>query len=188
MENVPHLVMHNNTDVPLMQPSDPQLQWALYSQYNGRCIANGGIAIQPCGWICTWELCTGGINDSRYVKMVTIFDKQQKYAHYDETDHWPFTNIFDRGYQVVLDGIKCGNQICIQPAFTDNEKKFTTNEVLYSAAIAALRSGNERAVKQVKTSWWLRRGCTFQIWDMHLLSDIWLAWVFQINFMYGSVH
>jgi len=122
IENVPCLVMHDNTNVPLMRPSDPRLQRALYSRYYGRCIAKGGVAVQPCGWITTWELCTGGIDDSRYVKMVKVFEKQQQYAHYDETDQWPFTNIFDRGYRVVLDGIKCGNQICIQPAFTDNEK------------------------------------------------------------------
>jgi len=188
-ESMPHLVMHDNTDIWLMCPTNPWCQWVLYSWYYAGCIAKGGVAIQPCGWIATWELCTGGIDDSRYVKMVKIFEKQQQYAQYDdETDHRPFTNIFDRGYRVVLDGVKCGKQICIQPVFTDSEKKFTTNEVLYLAAIAALRSGNEPAVRQVKSSWWLKRGCTFQSWDFSMLSDIWLVWGFQINFMYSAVH
>jgi len=97
-----------------------------------------------------------GIEDTRYVKMVKLFEAQQQYAGYDKTDDWPFTNIFDRGYHVVLDGAKCGKQIYIQPAFTDNANKFTTNKVLYLAAIATKQSGNGRAVKQVKTSWLLK--------------------------------
>jgi len=113
-ESMPHHVMHDNTDIWLMCPTNTQLQWALYSRYYAGYIAKGVVAIHPCGWIATWELCTGGIGDSRYVRMVNFSEKQQQYAQYDdETKHHPFTNIFDRGYCVVLDGVKCGKQICI---------------------------------------------------------------------------
>jgi len=48
------------------------------------------------GWCCYLALwmdsymgtCTGGINDSRYMKMVNFFEKQQLYTQYDdEMDH-----------------------------------------------------------------------------------------------------
>jgi len=55
--------MHDNTDIRLMRPADPRLQRALYSRYYAGCIAKGGVAVQPCGWIATWELCTGAVDD-----------------------------------------------------------------------------------------------------------------------------
>jgi hypothetical protein len=54
--------MHDNTDVPLTRPSDPDLQKALYSDYYGGCVGKGGgVVLQQCGWIRTLPLCTGGI-------------------------------------------------------------------------------------------------------------------------------
>jgi len=54
--------------------------------------------------------------------MVSIFEKQQQYTQYDDDDHCPFTNIFDRGYRVVIDRVKCGKQLCIQPVFSESKK------------------------------------------------------------------
>jgi hypothetical protein len=55
-----------------------------------------------------------------------------------------------------------------------------------SAAIAADRSGNERAVKRCKMSGYLKRGL-HERQDINVFADVWLAWPFQVNFMYKPV-
>jgi len=180
--------MHDNTNVPLMRPSDPDLQRATYSSYYAGCVGKGGVSLQLCGWTRTWPLATGAIDDSAYIKLVNVFELQQKFAENDKTCNNPFTNMLDRGYCLILDGLLYGKQLCVQPTFAQSDKKFGTDSVLYSAGVATTRSGNERSVRQVKTSWLIKRGCMFQNWDLEMLADIWLAWGFQINFMYSAVH
>jgi len=136
----------------------------------------GGIAQQLCGWTVTWELCTGGIDDSAYVKTVNIFELQQEFAAFDRTGNNPFTNIVDHGYRVILEALMHGKQLCVQPCFASSDAKFSTRNVIYSAGIAMIRSGNERSVRQVKMSWLIKRGCVFQHWDFDILCDVWLAW------------
>jgi len=188
-QNNLRLIMHDNTNVPLVRPSDPDLQRALYSSYYASCVAKGGVSLQLCGWTVTWDLITGGIDDSAYVKKVGILEKQQKFFENDRTCSNPFTNMFDRGYRLILEALLYGKQLSVQPLFAQSDKKFGSDNVIYSAGIATTRSGNERSVRQVKTtSWLIKRGCTFQNWDLEMLSDIWLAWGFQINFMYSPVH
>jgi len=55
-----------------------------------------------------------------------------------------------------------------------------------SASIAADLSGNERAVCVAKMSSYVKRGLTTHT-DIKHLPDVWLAWSFQANFMFGSV-
>ena len=51
------------------------------------------------------------------------------------------------------------------------------------------RSGNERLVKHANHSKFIARGTEGQPrLDLEMLSDIWLAWGFQMNFMYEPVH
>ena len=95
--------------------------------------------------------------------------------------------MFDKGYRSVLDARAFG-QRCLQPDFAQSDSKFSGKETLHSACIAVIRSGNERAVKMAKMSWFLKRGGMVQGWPLDLLDDMWLAWGFQVNFMYNSVH
>jgi len=61
--------------------------------------------------------------------------------------------------------------------------------VIYSAAMATTNSRNKQVVCQIKHAWLIRWGYGFQTgWGVDMLCDIWLAWGFQVNFMYESVH
>jgi hypothetical protein len=62
-----------------------------------------------------------------------------------------------------------------------------SKDMLHSAEVAIIRSGNERAVKHFKHSWIIQRGIRHSNFDLAMLNDIWLAWGFQINFMYETV-
>ena len=54
-----------------------------------------------------------------------------------------------------------------------------------AAAVAVLRSRNERAVMRAKLSAFVERGMhNGQKWDIDFLCDVWEAWTFRINFMY----
>jgi len=185
------IVMHDCTDVHLVKPSNPNLQRALYSQYYGGCVAKGGIRLQLCGWTVTFDLCTGGMDDTSYVKAIRIFESQEVFAKHDITLQHAFVNIFDHGYCLILDALACGGQLCVQPLYSRRrDGKFTTSHVLYLAEVAwIVCSGNEWSVRQVKQSWLIKRGLTYQPnWDLCILADMWLAWGFQVNFMYESVH
>ena len=67
--------MHDNADVPLMQPSDPDLQHGLYSEYYGGCWDKGGVILQQCGWIRTVCICTRGIGNQDYLSKTKISEK-----------------------------------------------------------------------------------------------------------------
>jgi len=47
-----------------------------------------------------------------------------------------------------------------------------------------VRSGNERVAKIAKTSKIIGNGIPNNKFDLCLLDDIWMAWGFQVNFMY----
>jgi hypothetical protein len=183
------IYMHDNTDVPLMKPSNPDEQRAFYSDYYGQCCAKGGVACQLCGYIRTFPLCTGGIGDQDYVEKTKIFEKQSTFTKQDKSaPNSPALNIFDRGYRVILAALANGQQI-LQPDFAPCDGKFNANETLHSAAVAVVRSGNERAVNVVKRSWYIKRGGMFSPnIDLEKLDDVWLAFGFRVNFMYSPVH
>jgi len=155
-EKKQRIIMHDNTNVCLVKPSNPALQRALYSQYYCRCVGKGGVALQLCGWTTTLELCTGRMEDSAYIKSVKIFEQQKTFAEKDPSSPNPFINILDRGYRVVLHAHQLGGQLCIQPQFAQSDGMFNTEDVLYSAAVATVHSGNERSVHQVKSSWLIK--------------------------------
>jgi len=118
--------------------------------------------------------------------MIKIFQQQKDFAESDPSSKTLPLNIFDKGYRSTLDAQKEG-QRCVQPAFAKSDKRFKANEVIHSAEVAAIRSGNKRAVKLMKHSWFIQRGCRFQTWDLDFVSDMWLAWGFQVNFMFHDV-
>ena len=67
-----------------------------------------------------------------------------------------------------------------------SDRKFNSEEVLRSAAIATDRSANERAVRLAKHAGILKRGLQPHQ-NTAVLDDAWLAWSFQVNFMYKPV-
>ena len=89
----------------------------------------------------------------------------------------PFSLILEKGYRVVLEALRLGGQMCIQPNFAKSDRRFNSNEVLRSAAIATDRSSNERAVKVSKRSGLIARG----LQPHHktaTIADAWLGWTF----------
>lgn len=182
------IFFHDSTNVALQKPTDADLQRALHNDYYGMACGKGGVAIQQCGWIRTYPLMTGGIGDSEYVVESEILKKQAWFASQDTSSTRGGINAMDKGYRTTLVAQTFG-QSNMQPAFADSDRKFTSEETLYSAAIAALRSGNERAVHVVKMSWFITKTAAIQSNpDLKFISKIWLAFGFQSNFMYQPVH
>jgi hypothetical protein len=64
----------------------------------------------------------------------------------------PFTSILDKGYFIIQVAWREGEQVCIQPSFASSDRKFTADEMLVSATVAADRSGKECTVKCSKES------------------------------------
>ena len=64
----------------------------------------------------------------------------------DKTSEKGFVNILDKGYRITLSTNKEG-QSCLQPIFAKSDEQFTRDQMLHSACVAVVRSGNERAVK-----------------------------------------
>jgi hypothetical protein len=55
-------------------------------------------------------------------------------------------------------------------------------KTLHSAAVAVVRSGNERAFKLVKMSWAIKKGASLtSTRDLVTLDNIWMGWGFRIN-------
>ena len=135
------------------------------------------------GW---WEWKSCG--DSPYSEHTPILKRQNEFAKIDTIDGvvLPFTLILDKGYRIVRIAWREGEQVCLQPTFKSSDRKFSCDEMLISASVAADRSGNERAVKRCKESAMLKRGLKPNGCPKRL-NNVWLAWSFQTNFMYNSV-
>ena len=71
--------------------------------------------------------------------------------------------------------------------FAKSDQQFKKDQLLHSACVARVRSGNERAVKIAKTSKIIGNGIPNNTFDLCLLDDIWMAWGFQVNFMYDPI-
>lgn len=184
--NSRRVVMHDNTNVPLQDSTDPDLHRAIRSDYYAMACAKGGVALQLCGWIRAIELLTGGIGDTEYVTLAEVLKLQRDFAKWDQSSSETFLNIFDKGYRCTLEASQMG-QRCLQPTFAQSDQQFSREATLISAAIAVVRSSNERAVNRMKLSWKIRDGATNARCNMTVLADIWLAWGFQVNFMYSPV-
>ena len=79
-----------------------------------------------------------------------------------------------------------GKQEVLQPTFKFKDRRFTAIDTLTTVSIASDRAGNERAVNRLKTSSYLREGIE-QNQDFVRTNDVWLAYRFQVNFIYGAV-
>ena len=148
--------------------------------------AKGGVFLQLCGWMGTWELWVGSISDTNYANRAGFLGVQEQFVSSSVSSKIPFFNILDRGYRLALSAWQLGRQFVMQPCFKDGAFKFNTDQVMYSASVAADRSGNERAVNRVKFSQRICHGLKANA-DPNYLADLWLVWGFQCNFMFESV-
>ena len=179
--------MWDNTNVNFMgKPSDPDLQRQTFSLYYGQNVAKGGIFLQLCGWMGGWELHLGAISDTAYFENSGLLSEQLEFQKNDSSSDLSFTNILDKGYRSILAAWRAGGQLLLQPFFAKSDRKFTSKEVLLSAAVASDRSANERAVKRMKCSGMISRGI-HQSEGLEMMADLWIAWGFQCNFMYKPV-
>jgi hypothetical protein len=149
------------------------------------CCAKAGIATQLCSWILGLPLVTGHSDDDRQIRDTMVLELQKLFAESDPSSEKPFLNIFDKGYHMLLEASKYG-QLCCQPDRSKGDEQFGMKKLLRSASVAVVRSGNERAVKRCKMSWFLKRGCYDQLWEIDLICDVWEAFTFRVNFMYDS--
>ncbi len=140
----------------LCQPTSTALQRALYNSYYGMCCAKRGVAVQLCGYIYGLPLNMGHSDNTRFIEDTKILEKQQVFAESNTSS----TNVFDKGYQCVLEATNHGDQFCLQPAFAESKKQFKSNAVLYSGAVAVFQSGNECVVNRCNLSWFLKRKAT----------------------------
>ena len=178
--------MHDATNFPFPMPSDSAMQRAMWSDYYNQPCGKAIVSNQLCGWITAEEAYTGRIGDTPMVKDSGILEMQKQYSEADPTSDEPFTNVFDKGFRNGVDAAMLG-QHCIQPAYSrGRNQQFDRADTLHSASLAVVRSGNERAVKRCKMSWFLKRGLVEQPWEIPMFCDVWLAWTFQVNFMYDK--
>jgi hypothetical protein len=137
------------------------------------------------------KLWTGGVSDTHYMLKSKILDSLNNYIltspyEDDETRQVKFTVLLDRGYRVTSEAVHEGGHNVIQPVFTNSDRQFLTIETLITSTVADDRSGNERAVRYLKISDNIKRGL-LSAESAKRLCDTWLAWGFQVNFMYQSV-
>ena len=180
--------MWDNTGIGIPKPSDPENQQLTWSAYYHANVAKGGVSIQLCGWITAFDLWMGAVSDSEYFERSGILEEQRLFVEDDKVSGKikPFMNILDRGYRCDLAAWRKGKQLILQPIFKPSDRRFSSRDVLFSAAVAADRAGNERGVKIMKHSAFLKSGI-MQNADIDFFCKVWLAFGFQANFMYKPV-
>ncbi|CAJ1954781.1 unnamed protein product [Cylindrotheca closterium] len=161
------VVMHDATGIPLPCPSKSELQRALFSDYYGTTWVKAGVSHQLCGWIRGMPLMTGRITDSQMIKDSEILVVQRKFSEADTSSKEPLNNIFDKGFGNTLVASMEG-QTCTQPTYSKGGTQSSGKATLYSACVAVIRSGNERAVQRCKMSWFLKLGYAYQLLDIEL--------------------
>ena len=93
------VVFHDNTGIPINKPLDAFAQRLTYSAYYAGNVGKGGVFVQQCSWLGTFELYPGAILDSDYLNKTGILELQEKLQELDnECGFIPFINIVDRGY------------------------------------------------------------------------------------------
>jgi hypothetical protein len=186
------VIMYDNTNVRMKQPSDAEAQRATYSMYYSGNVGKGAVHIQPCGWMGCNELWSGGVSDTAYMQEEDVFPDLNKYLltsplETEEIRNIKFTIILNRGYRVTIDALNTGGHYVLQPIFASPDEQFSTEEVHVSSTVATDCSGNERAVKYSKISDYINKGLQCNE-STERLGKTWLAWGFQVNFMYLPVH
>ena len=175
------------------KPSDADTQRMTYSAYYGENCAKAGVFVQLCGWGGANHLWAGGTSDTQYLNDSGILETQEIFSRNDLVDDGkggrtkvPFTNILDKGYRSTVAAWQAGKQLVSQPDFKRSDRKFRAVETISSAGIATDRSSNERQVNRCKMTGEVSRGLQPGR-DYTRLDDAWLAFSFQVNFMFKSV-
>ncbi len=183
------VVMWDNTALRMKgKPTNAELQRNTYSSYYaGNVATKGAVFVQLCGWLGTHDLWVGAVSDTEYMKKSGILDQQQQFLQGDKDNKQiSWVNILDKGYKVGAAAWQAGGQLVLQPTFARSQQKFSSHDTIRSAGIAADRSANERAVNRCKACGYLEAGIKPHT-DLQRFSDVWLAWSFQVNFMYKPV-
>lgn len=134
----------------------------------------------------------GAISDTAFMVKSNILKKQLVFAdeedvvRSEEGEIIPFTNILDKGYRIVRICYKHGRQTRLHQTFAKSDSKFSSEQMLLSATVAADRSGNERCVNRCKLAGYIKRGLNPHGCPKRM-NNVWLAWSFQTNFMLDSV-
>jgi hypothetical protein len=192
--NEMRVIMWDDTNVNLnYKPSTAHNQRLTYSSYYGRNCAKGGVHLQFCGWLGVYDLWTGGVSDSEYLKYdgtesnKGILWRQKEFQNKDLVNGIvkEFHNILDKGYRVIQ-AIYRYFQKAIQPIFSTMGFGFKGIEGLCIAEVASDRSGNERAVKCVKQSNFITDGLHSNQ-SFSRMNNVWKAFAFQCNFMFQPV-
>lgn len=186
----PHrVVFWDDTNISLKyKPSLAHIQKLTHSEYYGQNCFKGGVRIQLCGFVAGGNLWTGGVSDTEYLTRSGILETQQSFQDTDIVDGKviPFLNVLDRGYRCTSQAWRAGRQLVLQPHFTNANRDFSTQEKLCSSNVASNRSGNERAVRYIKTSGFLKNGIESNQ-DWRRVDKIYTAYAFQVNFMFKPV-
>ena len=118
------MIMHDMSNLSIDQT---ELHRATFSQHYGRNCGKDGVFTQLCGWEGVIETFTGSVGDDDYVDKSKILEIQQKFAEGDPEFYGtviPFLNVFDKGYQVLLDCYKHGGQLCWLPVFRKSDERY----------------------------------------------------------------
>jgi hypothetical protein len=177
----PHPNTSNSTNTSTMNNNDTSAAAAAAAENNpsdqGESFDHDPSSIQPCF----------KADNPRGLAENMCQDGQRVFAFNPllETSQYCGT-VVDKGYRNVLADWRSGGQLLLQPYFAKSDKKFNSEQVLLSGAVAADRSANERAVKRMKLCGMIAQGI-HQRSDNGRVSDVWIAWGFQTNFMYMPV-
>jgi hypothetical protein len=156
------IIMFDNANVIIITPNNAEAQRVTYSLYYAGNCGKGAVYIQPCGWMGSHELWSGGVSDSQYMTDGNVFNTLntfiQRHKPDEEKKKIKFTIILDGGYRIVVEAFNNGGHFTLQPVFGDGDRHFTTEETILSAGVATDRSGNERAVRYSKISNYITKG------------------------------
>ena len=185
-------VMWDMTGISAYGFSNADWQRLTFSSYYSENCFKGGIFCQPCGWMGTVNLWTGGVSDSDYNRRAGYLKKQWRFQENDlveidgERRVVRFLNIYDKGYRAKMAAWENGRQLVLQPDFKESDKRFNRDQTISSASVASDRGGNERVVNVSKRAGLISKGFQTNA-DAIRFNNVWLTWSFQANFMFERV-
>lgn len=186
IDDTERIIQHDGTAYRFMyKPSTAENQRRTYSQYNKGPVAKASVHVQIGGWVGGDHLVVGACSDSDHIIKNKVLEQQEIFQNNDLVGEKviPFTMTLDRGYHLDTQAFRCGKQTIRQPEFKKTGRRFTGRETLRSASCSNIRAGNERAVRKAKLSGFLKKGI-LPGEDLERFDDAFLAWTFQVNFMY----
>jgi hypothetical protein len=101
----------------------------------------------------------GAVSDSDYLTRSGILEMQSTYINtHDRESAEPWYNILDRGFRVTTTVYKNGQVHVVQLSFCVSDRRFVAHETIAGAKVSSDRSGNERAVRIIKYSSYIKDG------------------------------